>query len=215
MKKYILLLVLINSYTIYAQNNDEINSQTKKQQEIIEDPNAKLRTDTVSFAITTSLLGAGYFEGNTGLLSQTSLEIFAGTPANISYIYLSYSIMTPIISPIPHNVFTGPSFQGKIGYGNWVYKNLDNTKKGWIIGLNIALIVDIYNSYVAKEDKGHLNGWLSGMGVTANMRAIYQLNRNFGFVIGTDLSYYFPWSFITGLDKVHSLTGGITVGIAF
>jgi len=62
MKKYILLIiVLINSHTIYAQNNDEINSQTKNQQEIKEDPNAKFRTDTVSFTVTTSLLGPVFF----------------------------------------------------------------------------------------------------------------------------------------------------------
>jgi len=46
------------------------------------------------------------------------------------------------------------------------------------------------------------------------MRAIYQLNRDFGFVIGTGISYYFP-SFTTELDTVHGLTGGITAGIAF
>ena len=172
------------------------------------------KTDTVSFAVTTSLLGAGYFKGNGGLLSQTSLEVFAGSSEKRSYLYNMIRVVTPIISPMPHNVFTGTSFTTGIGYGNWVYKNLNEDKKGWLINLNIAMIVDVYNSYVAKED-GALNGWISGMGVTANMRAIYQLNRNFGFVIGADISYYFPWSFITGLDKAHGLTGGITAGIAF
>ena len=199
MKKLLLVLLILASPLM--------GQEAEKKDPYIE-------TDTVSFTVTTSLLGAGYFKGNGGLLSQTSLEVFAGSSKKRSYLYNMIRVVTPIISPMPHNVFTGTSFTTGIGYGNWVYKNLNEDKKGWLINLNIAMIVDVYNSYVAKED-GALNGWISGMGVTANMRAIYQLNRNFGFVIGADISYYFPWSFITGLDKAHGLTGGITAGIAF
>lgn len=215
MNKYVLFIVLVSINIIYAQDNRETNSQTENKQEIKEDPNSKYRIDTVNFALTTSLLGAGYFKGNAGLLSQTSLEMYIGTGQNRSYFYNMFRVITPMISPTPNNVLTGTSFTTGIGYGNWVYKNLDSNKKGWLIGLNTALVVDIYNSYVAREDRGHLNGWISGLGLTANMRVIYQLNRDFGFVIGADISYYFPWSFVTGLDKVHSLTGGITAGIAF
>jgi len=35
--------------------------------------NVKYKSDTISFGLTTSLLGAGYFKNNTGLMSQTSL----------------------------------------------------------------------------------------------------------------------------------------------
>lgn len=151
MKKYILLILSLLVGNIFSQDNTPLDAPKENIQNIKEDPNAKFKTDTVSFAITTSLLGAGYFKEGAGLLSQTSLEMFAGTAQSRSYLYNVIRVITPIISPTPNNIFTGTSFTTGIGYGNWVYKNLDQTDKGWLIGLNTALVVDIYNSYVAKE----------------------------------------------------------------
>ncbi|MGL4368017.1 MAG: hypothetical protein ACRCTQ_07060 [Brevinemataceae bacterium] len=98
---------------------------------------------------------------------------------------------------MPNNIFTGTTMVVGIGYGNWVHKKLDSNKKGWLIGMNTALLSQIYNSYAAQEDKGYNNGWDSDLGMTSNMRVMYQLNSNVGFMIGFDISYYFPWSCAT------------------
>ncbi|MGL4387769.1 MAG: hypothetical protein ACRCTJ_00020 [Brevinema sp.] len=228
--KYIgvMLVLLFSSINGHAQEKTEVIAQNqtneqstdtnksteKKSKKKKEKTNEDFRTDTVTFGLTASFVGASYFKDSPGLLSQTSLDIYAGTPKKPVYFYIGFDIVTPMIKPQPNNIFSGLLINSKLGIGGWVYKKLNFNQKGWIVGLNIAFLTGNYSRYAVKY--GSIAWHESfGVGVTINMRTIYQLNRNFGFIIGADISYYYSFSFTTGLDQVHGLTGGLTTGIAF
>ena len=208
MKKILLLSLLIAS-PLLGQEVEKKDTSTKT---VSKDPNKKFKSDTVGLGLSTSILGGGYFEGDGGLLSSVSLEIFGILkPNSNNYLYVVWNVLMPVIEPTPKNIFSGVSVIVGIGYGNWVYKKIDSNQKGWLVGINTAFLSGIYNQYVADKDS-YASGWIFSIGATVNMRAIYQLHRNFGFLIGADLSYYYTF---VGLDLTHGLTGGITLGIAF
>ncbi len=208
MKKILLLSLLIASPLI----GQEVEKKDTPTKTVSKDPNKKFKSDTVGLGLSTSILGGGYFEGDGGLLSSVSLEIFGILkPNSNNYLYVVWNVLMPVIEPTPKNIFSGVSVIVGIGYGNWVYKKIDSNQKGWLVGINTAFLSGIYNQYVADKDS-YASGWIFSIGATVNMRAIYQLNRNFGFLIGADLSYYYTF---VGLDLTHGLTGGITLGIAF
>ena len=208
MKKILLLSLLIASPLI----GQEVEKKDTPTKTVPKDPSKKFRSDTVGLGLSTSILGGGYFKGDGGLLSSVSLEIFGILkPNSNNYLYVVWNVLMPVIEPTPKNIFSGVSVIVGIGYGNWVYKKIDSNQKGWLVGINTAFLSGIYNQYVADKDS-YASGWIFSIGATVNMRAIYQLNRNFGFLIGADLSYYYTF---VGLDLTHGLTGGITLGIAF
>ena len=208
MKKILLLSLLIASPLI-GQEVEKKDTPTKTESK---DPSKKFRSDTVGLGLSTSILGGGYFEGDGGLLSSVSLEIFGILkPNSNNYLYVVWNVLMPVIEPTPKNIFSEVSVIVGIGYGNWVYKNLDSNQKGWLIGINTAFLSGVYSQYVADQDS-YASGWIFSIGATVNMRAIYQLNRNFGFLIGADFSYYHSF---TGLDPADGFTSGITAGIVF
>lgn len=209
MKKILLLTLLISSPLI-GQEAEKKDATTKTE---TQDPNKKFRSDIVSMGLTTSILGGGYFEGDSGLLSSVSLEFFSSfKPDAQGYLYIVWNVLMPIIEPTPINFLSGVSVIGGIGFGNWIYKKIDSNQKGWLVGINTAFLSGVYNQYVAEQDEALLSGWGFSLGATVNIRVIHQLNRNLGFIIGVDLSLL---SSFTSLENTLGLTGGITVGIAY
>ena len=206
MKKLLLVLLILAS-PLMGQETEKTDTPTKAE---TKDPNEKFRSDTVNFGLSTSFLGGGYSKGDGGLLSSVSFEVFPTKPSSKSYLYSTIQVLTPIIEPTPKNIFSGVSVFAGIGFGNWVYKKIDSNQKGWLVGINTAFLSGMYNQYVADQD-GYSSGWYFSIGATINMRVIYQLNRDFGFIIGADFTYHFPFSF----TPAHGFTGGLTAGIAF
>lgn len=170
----------------------------------------------VRFGVTTSVLGAGYFTGNSGLIPQVSLEGYINLiGSNTKYLYSTFQVVTSMIDPDPKYFYTGTSVNFGLGYGKWVYRDLDRYNRGWLVGLNSALLLGVYNDYFATKETNY-KGWLYSLGFTANVRAVYQLNESMGFILGADITYQHSLYTLVGLENIEDgMSGGITAGIAF
>ncbi|MGL4393827.1 MAG: hypothetical protein ACRCS8_01190 [Brevinema sp.] len=229
MKKIFLVFFLL-SFPLFAQDNAKksvqeqaIDTSINKTQEVDEKDTKKKKekkprpewtipappTDTVNFAVTTSLLAGSYFKGSPGLISQLAFEFIGLCDRGKGGMFVKWSFDIPVIDAKPYIVLSGYSIQAAIGYSKWVYKNLNEEKKGWLVGLNIAALSQIYTHYDNLSDSSF------GMGLTFNMRTIYQLNRNIGFIIGFDFNFLHNTVNNDYKNHIYTLTSGITTGIAF